>query len=421
MKFLLLTLFLTASLHAEDNLKIVAIGQAEQEVEEIFFSVKGLRSLKSNKKKAQIAVEVFQNDFSYYRKLFKVQGRKSPVQKGHHVNFQFFDEGGLRLSVTLSNRNGSKAKFDAFLSVGNLRQKIHQINDNIYRQLTGKSSIFNSKIIFVSDKGSRRSHFVKELYSMDYDGGNKKQLTFHKGTVIGPALSYDKKKVLYSLIRSSMHKRNVNLYMLDLETGKHQVISSRRGLNTGAVFFPGDKEIILTMSHEGNAELYKMELETKKLTRLTKHFAPDVDPSINVQGNVITFLSGRPGKPMIYIMDPSGIERSVKRIGYVGQFNATPRFSPDGREIAFSSWMDNRFDIFRIDANGMNLVRLTKDYGSNEDPTYSNDGQFVAFSSQRVISRRKAVNKVVIMDRDGEIFGPITEGFGNCITPRWSK
>lgn len=185
---------------------------------------------------------------------------------------------------------------------------------------------------------------------------------------------------------------------------------------------PGDKTIALTLSHTGNAEIYEVDLASKKIVgTLTSHSAPDVDPSINVHGNKMTFLSGRANKAEIYTMDLPGKEKNTKRISYVGKFNATPRFSPDGKEIAFSSWLDNRFDIFRIGADGHNLVRLTKDFGSNEDPTYSNDGQFIAFASQRVLSRTKAVQNIYIMTRDGEMIGQITDGLGNCQSPRWTK
>jgi TolB protein len=91
---------------------------------------------------------------------------------------------------------------------------------------------------------------------------------------------------------------------------------------------------------------------------------------------------------MIYTMDPSGVEKKVKRISYVGKFNAAPKFSPDGKYIAFSSWVDNRFDIYRIDSTGKNLVSLTKNFGSNEEPYFSPDGQFIVFTSQRVITSK---------------------------------
>ena len=124
---------------------------------------------------------------------------------------------------------------------------------------------------------------------------------------------------------------------------------------------------------------------------------------------------------MIYTLDPTGVEKKVKRISFVGDFNAAPRFNPEGTEIVFSSWVDNRFDIYRVSSDGKNLVRLTKNFGSNEEPWYSPDGQFIVFTSQRVITRKRAVQDVYIMNRDGEIIKKITQNFGKIYTPRWSN
>ena len=335
----------------------------------------------------------------------------------------------ISLSITGYNITERKKVFESTEQLNlNLRELAHKISNGFYGSITGKRSIFTSRIIFVSDSASQnlplKSRF-KEMYIMDFDGGNVRRLTFHKGTVISPAISYDGKRVLYTLIKMTQtrrgKRRDTSLYMMDLDTGKSEVISNKKGINSGAVFLPDNEHIIMTLSHVGNAELFKMNLKTKTLTRITRSGSADVDPSISADGTILAFLSDRPGKPMIYTLDPRGQEQSVKRISFVGQFNATPRFAPSGTEIAFSSWLDNRFDIFKINADGSGLARLTQDFGSNEDPTYSPDGEFIAFSSQRVINRKKAVQNIYIMDKEGEILGQITKSFGNCITPRWSK
>jgi TolB protein len=157
------------------------------------------------------------------------------------------------------------------------------------------------------------------------------------------------------------------------------------------------------------------------LRKVTTHYGDDVDPSINRDGTLMSFLSNRPGRAHIYTMDPSGSEKNVERISFVGQFNATPRFSPDGREIVFTSWVDNGFDLYRIDAQGKNLVRLSKDFGSNEEPVYSPDGEFIVFTSKRLISRNKAVQDIYIMNREGEILGQLTNDFGRCFSPQWTN
>jgi TolB protein len=445
LKYISLILLISFSLRADEGLTVVAIGEAEAEKDKIVFVASQVPSNATAADQALIneIQTLFENDFSFYRQKFEVIKPAGYEALTASKNYSGLAARGVRYFVLTSFEKSSNStiNLDAQLfdvrdkqrleqvrvsfSAKDIRQRGHEAADVIYQKLSGQTSIFRSRIIFVSDKNSRGGgNDIKELYVMDFDGRNRRQLTFHKGTVISPAFSFDGKKVLYSLITNSRSKnRNVNLRILDVETGKSRTISKKKGINSGAVFMPDGEHITLTMSHEGNAELYALNLKSGRTRRMTKHFAPDVDPSINVSGSKMAFLSGRSGagKPMIYVADPRSLEKDVKRISYVGKFNATPRFSPDGSQIAFSSWVDNRFDIFRLDENGENLHRLTKDFGSNEDPTYSNDGQFIAFSSQRVLSRSKAVQNIYIMTSEGEILGEVTKNFGNCSTPRWSK
>ena len=426
-------LFIISFSSVAQNKTVVAVGKAELEKDNLFF----VSSLgKGLAKEVVTMTSILKNDFSFYKKKYTgFNGTVQNLKKSYFIQKKI--NYGIEVSLVKSGTSfkaqarlyDSKMSLAAtftttFSNMKQLRSNAHVLSNDIYKKLTNKESMFLSKIIFVSDRDGRKANYVKEIYSMNFDGGNLKRETFHKGTVISPALSVDGKQVLYSLIKNNRSKnRNVNLYLLNLETGKSVVISSKKGINSGAVFMPDGKSLLMTMTHQGNAELYAMDIATKRTRRITKHFAPDVDPSINVSGDLMTFLSGRSGtsKPMIYIADPRAMEKNVKRISYVGRFNATPRFSPDGKEIAFSSWLDNKFDIFRVDSTGDNLYRLTKDFGSNEDPTYSKDGQFIAFSSQRVISSRKAVQNIYIMGHEGEIIGQITKNYGNCTTPRWSK
>ena len=266
-------------------------------------------------------------------------------------------------------------------------------------------------------KGTRK---VKELFSVDFDGRNLTRLTYHNGIVISPSVSSDGKKVLYTLIRTGRGRKNLNLYSMNLKNRRQRIISSRKGINSGAIFTSDGSRIILTLSHTGNAEIYEINLSNQKLRKITHHFGVDVDPDLSKDGKVLTFLSSRSGKAMIYLADPSGKEKNVKRIGFVGQFNATPRFSPEGNEIVFSSWMDNSFDIFKIKKDGSQIYRLTKNFGSNEEPTFSPDGEFIAFSSLKLKKRKRlSVQNIYIMDRDGGIKGQITRNIGFCTTPRW--
>ncbi|RZF22544.1 MULTISPECIES: PD40 domain-containing protein [Halobacteriovorax] len=442
MKYILsvfISLLLFTNVLAENGLTVVSVGEAEVVketllVEKVFsegaFTPNELEA-------AENYINIVRNDFKFYSNYFQVLPRRISQTSFDNVRFSTYkaketnflarfrvnrDNGTTNLEYRLWNTSNEKELVTGSIAYDqNNRSAIHEIADKFYRAIVGKPSIFKDKIVFVSDH--KLPEGKKELFIMDFDGANPKRLTWHNGVVISPAVSHDGSKIVYSLIDESVKgaKKNVNLMIYDVATRKTKILSKRKGLNSGAIFTNDGEEIILTLSHQGNAELYRMHLKTRKLTRLTKKFAPDVDPSLNAEGTILTFLSGRPGKPMIYTMDPSGIEKDVKRISYVGKYNATPRFHPNASEIVFSSWLDNRFDLFKVGADGQNLVRLTKDFGSNEDPEYSKDGQFIIFTSLRVISQSKATQNVYIMDTWGKILGPLTSNFGKCTSGRWLK
>lgn len=436
---LFIVLVLAFNVFAQKGLTVVAVGEAEVVKEKIVVEEiykEGLIA-KPDLDNAEKILEIVRNDFRFYSNYFSVQPKASALGDYESLNYDFYRQKEVnyviraklrkiatqtQLEFRVLSSTESKVLANSALSLtGDYRALAHEISDLAYKAIVKKEPIFKHKIVFVSD--ANRKSGTKELYVMDFDGANVKQLTFHRGIVISPSVSPDGQQILYSLIDETKVKksRNINLMLLDLRTMQTKSISRRKGINSGAVFTADGQSIILTLSHQGNAELYKMNLATRKLERLTKSGAPDVDPSITADGSLLTFLSARPGKPMIYTMNPSATENQVKRISYVGKFNATPRFSPDGKEIVFASWLDNRFDLFKINSDGSGLGRLTKDFGSNEDPDYSKDGQFIVFTSQRVLSQSKALQNVYIMDTEGKILGSLTENFGKCISPRWLK
>jgi len=430
----------SVKIFADDNLTIVAVGEATADKDKMVIQEPYVQAGLTNAQKAT-AIEIaklIRNDFSFYQKKFYlIEAAPNNTATRPATNYEYWNTKGIRYLGLVTAEKGAgdsfkvnfimedirsqKQLFNQTVStnLASYRRAGHELSDGAYQKITGKESIFKSKIVFVSDRNSRPGKIVKEVYMMDFDGKNVVQLTSHGGTTISPAMSKDGRYLVYSLIPNTSGKRNNNLYLMDLKTKEAKIISSKDGINSGAVFLNDGRKIALTLTQSGNAEIYEMDLDTGALRKITNHFASDVDPSITTDGRMMTFLSDRAGKAMIYTMDPNGEEKAVKRISYVGQFNATPRFSPDGKEIVFASWLDNCFDLFRISSDGTGLSRLTKDFGSNEDPSYSNDGEFIAFSSQRVISRVKADQNIYIMDRDGGILGAVTAGFGNCTTPRW--
>ncbi len=428
---------------------VVAVGKAEQDKDKLVIDDAEFKSLSGSQKTLALEfLDLLRNDFVFYKHKFNTveyseKGQNSfsspQLEKWTAGGVSYFvasqiTSAGSELSISVKVWSVSTKKnilSQSFpLSQSTLRSHGHRISDSIYRSMTGLPSVFNSKIVFVSDRTSKSMKDIeKEVYIMDFDGRRVEKLTNFNSVVIGPSVSPDNSKIMFSLIAT--HKdvsrgkvrmiKNIDLMTYEIATRKFHTISSKPGINSGAVFSATGNEVYLTLSYSGNADIYEMNLASQKLRKITSNYAEDVDPSVTRDGSLMTFLSSRAGKANIYTMDPRETEKGVTRISFVGQFNATPRFSPEGKEIVFTSWVDNGFDIYRIDSTGSNLARLTKDFGSNEDPVFSPDGEFIVFTSKRIISRTKAVQDIYIMNREGEVLGQLTQDFGRCFSPSWTN
>ncbi len=447
MKLFISLFILLFQLNAFTQDAVIAVGEAEQDKDKLVIDDAELKSLSTAQKVlATELIDILRNDFVFYKHKFNTveyadKGKNSysspdlakwqTLGVSYFVSSQILGSGaGIEAKIKVWNIITKKEIFarEYNLTSANARGTSHQIADQVYRSITGKPSIFSSKIVFVSDRTSGKET-DKELYIMDFDGRRVERLTHYNSVVISPSIAPDNSKIMFSVIATHNESsggrvrkiKNIDLKVFDMRTQKISTISEKPGINSGAIYNASGNLIYLTLTTSGNADIYEMNPSTGAQRKITTHYGDDVDPSITKDGSLMTFLSNRAGRANIYTMDPRSPEKDVKRISFVGQFNATPRFSPDGREIVFASWVDNGFDLYRIAADGNNLSRLTKDFGSNEEPVYSPDGEFIVFTSKRVISRKKAVQDVYIMNREGEILGQLTQNFGRCFSPQWTN
>ena len=166
------------------------------------------------------------------------------------------------------------------------------------------------------------------------------------------------------------------------------------------------------MSHNGNPDIFTIDLKGKILKQLVKHWGIDVSPAFSPNGDKIAFVSNRSGSPQIYILD-IGSGR-VERLTYEGRYNTSPSWS-SRNQIAFTSMKEGRFDICTMDAVGGRLRRLTENGGNNEDPCWSPDGRYIMFSSNR-----EGRYHIYIMNANGQNQRRITSKKGEQTSPSWA-
>jgi Tol biopolymer transport system component len=131
-----------------------------------------------------------------------------------------------------------------------------------------------------------------------------------------------------------------------------------------------------------------------------------LSPEWSPDGTKIVFAAGQ----RIFVMNADG--SNLQRICDNGSY---PSWSPDGTKIAFDSKRDDNSDIYVMDADGSDVVRLTSDPGFDWNPCWSPDGRKIAFTSDR-----DGNNEIYVMDSDGTDQVNMTNNPVDDRDPAWS-
>ena len=157
-----------------------------------------------------------------------------------------------------------------------------------------------------------------------------------------------------------------------------------------------------------NMEIYRMDATGANVVRLTNRSIQDYAPAWSPDGARIAFACA----VEICVMngDGSGIVQLT-----TAMHAEAPAWSPDGSRIAFHSEQQaGNWDIYAMDADGGNIMRLTTDLATDGFPDWAPDGSKIAF--RRIIG---GTSQIFVMNPDGTGVAQLTAGPGGS-TPAWS-
>jgi TolB protein len=288
----------------------------------------------------------------------------------------------------------------------------HEFAADILAHL-GFTSMFGSKIGFVRTTGRAGSQ-SKEIWIMDWDGANKRQLTHHGSISNFPAISPDGARLAYT----SYAKGAPQIMMMSLETGRVLPFLNPRANMTSLPEFTKDGRLIFASTAAGSPiQLFSSALDGTGLRRVTNSRTIDVEPKMNPKtGSDIVFVSGRSGPQQIYLMGGEGSEATRLTTGE-GQAS-NPAWHPDGQHVAFAwtkGYDPGNFNIFLMDVATRQTNQLTHGAGRNENPSWAPDGRHLAFSSDR-----GGTQQIYTMWADGTNIRQLTSE-GRNSNPVWGK
>ena len=145
--------------------------------------------------------------------------------------------------------------------------------------------------------------------------------------------------------------------------------------------------------------------DDKSRTEKLPDFSPvyDSSPVWSPDGTKIAFISNRDYLLSLYVMNADG--SNVRLVADRPLEPAQPAWSPDGEKLAFTAGRGGKLgfsklsgDIYVINVDGNGLTQLTSGTGVNGSPAWSPDGKQIAFTSDR---DDDGPTKIWIMNADG--------------------
>lgn len=196
-----------------------------------------------------------------------------------------------------------------------------------------------------------------DLFLADTNGQVLKQLTRSKGYDAEATLSYDGKQMIYCSDKDG----DLDLYSMNLATGKEIKLTNTLGYDGGAWFSPDGKKIVWRASRP------------QTQTEIAEYKA------LLAEGLVA------PTKMEVWIANADGTE--AKQVTHLGQANWAPNFTPDGQRIIFCSNHEYSrgfpFNMYLIRLDGSGLEKISRDKGFDAFPMFSPDGKKILFASNR--------------------------------------
>ena len=301
-----------------------------------------------------------------------------------------------------------KSLYQKKITVSNsgFRRIAHFLSDKIYYVLLGQKGSFNTRLSYVTVTDNNSDGRTYKLQISDSDGFNPQTVVRSSNPILSPAWSKDQKKLAYVSFknnRSEVFVMTPFMKTIPIKLPKFD------GIASSPSWHPSGESIALTISKQGNKDIYLYNFKSKKLKRLTSNKSIDTEASFSPDGNSIAFTSNRTGQVQVYIKNlQSG---KISRATFDGRYNAKPVFSPDGKDLALIHRVGKDYRVAILDIKSRDLTVMTRNK-SDESPYFSPNGGMIIFSTNRdnrgilsIISLHN--NQIVeLMQKTGEVREP---------------
>jgi len=223
-------------------------------------------------------------------------------------------------------------------------------------------------IVFQSDRGGQ-----SDIWIMEADGSNQRNLTNDKAEDLFPSWSRDGKKIAWT--RGGRTPAG-EIWIMNLDGSGKTRVTSNGFADYNATWSPDNSELIFQSPRiGGRSDLFAIRVDGTGERQLTNNPASDIGPDWSPDGSRVLFASNRTGHYAIYTMNPDGSD--VRQLTEDFREAAIGGWSPDGTRILFGDGFCDtcgESDLFVMNPDGTGIVQVTDSPENELSKSWSRDG-----------------------------------------------
>ena len=252
--------------------------------------------------------------------------------------------------------------------------RARQVSSGRYDGTQGLAWMPGGKIVYTSREGG-----LTDIWSMDEDGKNQKQLTANAGNNFNPSVTPDGRYIVFS---SSRVRATRGIWRMDAEGGNLKQVTE----GPGDVFMqssPDGRWVVFQSTRSGRVTAWKVSIDGGEPVRLIDKWT--ANPTVSPDGTLVAcfYREDQPNAPVKVAVIPFSGGDPVKLLDIAQSVTGAAglRWTPDGRALTYIDTINGVSNIWSLPVDGGPPKQLT-DFKADQIFwfDFSRDGKQLALS-----------------------------------------